>query len=79
MLVLSFKCEPGFKNAVIGLVHKVKTLQARIVSGSVILLSGSGLTTAVNLAYNIAIARFLGPRDLDTLRLFTRFSPCYRQ
>jgi O-antigen/teichoic acid export membrane protein len=47
---------------VIGLVHKVKTLQARIVSGSVILLSGSGLTTAVNLAYNIAIARFLGPQ-----------------
>jgi O-antigen/teichoic acid export membrane protein len=40
----------------------VKTLQARIVSGSVILLSGSGLTTAVNLAYNIAIARFLGPQ-----------------
>ena len=50
-----------FKNAVIGLIHKVKTLQARIVSGSVILLSGSGLTTAINLAYNIVIARFLGP------------------
>jgi len=47
---------------VIGLTQEVKTLQARIVSGSVILLSGSGLTTAVNLAYNIAIARFLGPR-----------------
>ncbi len=46
----------------IGLAHKAKTLQARIVSGSVILLSGSGLTTAVNLAYNIAIARFLGPQ-----------------
>jgi O-antigen/teichoic acid export membrane protein len=51
-----------FKNAVIGLIHKAKTLQARIVSGSVILLTGSGLTTSVNLAYNIAIARFLGPR-----------------
>jgi O-antigen/teichoic acid export membrane protein len=47
---------------VIGVIHKAKTLQARIVSGSVILLSGSGLTTAVNLAYNIAIARFLGPQ-----------------
>jgi len=47
---------------VIGLVHKAKTLHARIVSGSVILLSGSTLTTAVNLAYNIAIARFLGPQ-----------------
>ena len=42
--------------------HKTKTLQARIVSGSVVLLSGSGLTTVVNLAYNIAIARFLGPQ-----------------
>jgi O-antigen/teichoic acid export membrane protein len=38
-----------------------KTLPARVVSGSVILLSGSGLTTAINLAYNIAVARFLGP------------------
>ena len=47
-----FEWEPGFKNAVIGLVQKVKTLQARIVSGSVILLSGSGLTTAVNLGFN---------------------------
>jgi O-antigen/teichoic acid export membrane protein len=47
---------------VIGLTQEMKTLQARIVSGSVILLSGSGLTTAVNLAYNIAIARFLGPK-----------------
>ena len=56
------ECESKFKNAVIGLAQKVKTLQARIVSGSVILLSGSGLTTAVNLGYNIAIARFLGPQ-----------------
>lgn len=41
--------------------EKPKTLQARIVSGSVVLLSGSGLVTAINLAYNIAVARFLGP------------------
>jgi O-antigen/teichoic acid export membrane protein len=41
--------------------EKPKTLRARILSGSVILLSGSGLATAVNLAYNIAVARFLGP------------------
>jgi O-antigen/teichoic acid export membrane protein len=61
-LVLSFNASRGFRNAVIGLMHKVKTLQARIVSGSVILLSGSSLTTAVNLAYNIVIARFLGPK-----------------
>jgi len=38
-----------------------KTLHARIVSGSIVLLSGSGLTTGVNLAYNVAVARFLGP------------------
>ncbi|HUY93839.1 MAG TPA: oligosaccharide flippase family protein [Terracidiphilus sp.] len=40
--------------------HRTKTLQARIVSGSVILLTGSGLTMAINLVYNIAVARFLG-------------------
>ena len=45
-----------------GLTEKTKTLQARIVSGSVVLLSGSVLTTAINLVYNIAVARFLGPR-----------------
>lgn len=43
------------------LIHKPNRLQARIVSGSVILLSGSGLATAINFAYNIAVARFLGP------------------
>jgi O-antigen/teichoic acid export membrane protein len=41
---------------------KAKTLQARILSGSVILLSGSSLATAINFAYNIAVARFLGPK-----------------
>lgn len=41
---------------------KSKSLQARIVSGSVVLLSGSGLTTGLNLAYNVAVARFLGPK-----------------
>lgn len=44
------------------LTQKPKSLQARIVSGSVVLISGSGLTTAINLAYNIAVARFLGAR-----------------
>ena len=38
-----------------------KTLQARIFSGSIVLLSGSGLNTGINLAYNIAVARYLGP------------------
>ena len=42
-------------------VSETKTLQARIISGSVVLLSGSGLATAINLAYNIAVARSLGP------------------
>ncbi|MGA2537200.1 MAG: hypothetical protein ABSF53_14380 [Terracidiphilus sp.] len=41
---------------------KTKSLQGRIVSGSVVLLTGSGLTTAINLTYNIAVARFLGPK-----------------
>ncbi len=40
--------------------HRTKTLQARIVSGSVVLLAGSGLTMAINLVYNIVVARFLG-------------------
>jgi O-antigen/teichoic acid export membrane protein len=39
-----------------------RSLQVRIVRGSFVLLSGSGLTMAINLAYNIAIARFLGPK-----------------
>ena len=43
-------------------VPRRKTLQARIVSGSIVLLSGSGLNTAINLAYNIAVARYLGPK-----------------
>jgi O-antigen/teichoic acid export membrane protein len=42
--------------------EKSRTLQARIVSGSVVLLSGSTLATAINLAYNVAVARFLGPK-----------------
>jgi O-antigen/teichoic acid export membrane protein len=42
--------------------QKPKSIQARIVSGSFVLLSGSGLTMAINLGYNIAIARFLGPK-----------------
>jgi len=37
-------------------------LQARIVSGSIVLLCGSGLNTGINLAYNIAVARYLGPK-----------------
>ena len=32
-----------------------KTLQARILSGSFVLLLGSGLTAAINFAYNVAV------------------------
>lgn len=45
-----------------GGIHNARSLQARILSGSAVLLSGSGLTTAVNLAYNILVAQFLGPK-----------------
>jgi O-antigen/teichoic acid export membrane protein len=38
-----------------------RTLQARVLSASFVLLTGSGLATAVNFAYNIAVAQFLGP------------------
>jgi len=44
-----------------GSAHNANTLQARLVSGSIVLLTGSGLTTVINLAYNIEVARFLGP------------------
>jgi O-antigen/teichoic acid export membrane protein len=44
-----------------GPISKSQTLQARVLSGSFVLLSASGLATAINLAYNIAVARFLGP------------------
>jgi O-antigen/teichoic acid export membrane protein len=44
-----------------GTTSEPKTLQARVLSGSFVLLSASGLATAINFAYNIAVARFLGP------------------
>ena len=37
-----------------------RTLQPAL-SGSVVLLSGSGFVTGIKIAYNIAVARFLGP------------------
>lgn len=45
-----------------GLTQKPKSLPARIISGSMILLSGSGMTIGTNLLYNIVVARFLGPK-----------------
>lgn len=43
-----------------GLSHKSQSLPGRIVVGSMVLLSGSGMTVATNLLYNIIVARFLG-------------------
>ncbi len=40
---------------------QAKTLQARILSGSLVLLLGSGMAAAINFAYNVSVARFLGP------------------
>ena len=40
---------------------RTRTLHARILSGSFILILGSGLATVTNFAYNMAVARFLGP------------------
>jgi O-antigen/teichoic acid export membrane protein len=37
-----------------------RTAQARVLSGSMVLLTGSGLATAFNFIYNLAVAQFLG-------------------
>lgn len=39
-----------------------KSLRTRIISGSVVLLSGSTLSVVINLAYNVSVAHFLGPK-----------------
>ena len=38
-----------------------KSLRAKVLSGSFMLLAGSGSVTAINFLYNIAVARSLGP------------------
>jgi O-antigen/teichoic acid export membrane protein len=45
-----------------GPTDRSKELKARLISGSLILLSGSSLATVLNLLYNIAVAHFLGPK-----------------
>lgn len=40
---------------------QASTPRSRVLSGSAVLLTGLGLVTLINLAYNIAVARFLGP------------------
>jgi O-antigen/teichoic acid export membrane protein len=67
--VLTFNGQPSLialasrslRNVLKTFTQKPKALPARILSGSFVLLSGSGLATATNFAYNIAVARFLGP------------------
>ena len=44
-----------------GRMTEAKKLRALLISGSAVLLSGSALTSLINLAYNVALARFLGP------------------
>lgn len=51
---------------------ELKNLRARILSGSFILLTGSGLVSGLNFAYNIAVARFLVPRVSDMPASSTR-------
>jgi len=49
-----------------------KTPRDRVLSGSVIMLTGLGLVTAINFTYNIAVARFLGPTAFgDTTAVYT--------
>ncbi len=38
-----------------------KSLRAKVLSGSFMLLAGSGSVTVINFLYNIAVARYLGP------------------
>ena len=47
-------------------------LHARIISASVVLLSGSSLAILINLAYNVGVAHFLGPKGFGNANaLFT--------
>jgi O-antigen/teichoic acid export membrane protein len=49
-----------------------KSLRSRIVSGSAVLLSGSTFAVAINLAYNITVAHYLGPKGFgDANALYT--------
>ncbi len=61
LLLFRFRRVVGAQKNVTDPIAKSKTLQARVLSGSFVLLSASGLATAINFAYNIAVARFLGP------------------
>jgi O-antigen/teichoic acid export membrane protein len=62
----SFRCASGVVNWSASSVltvspKKAKALHSRIVSGSMVLITGYGLTTAINLGYNVIFASILGP------------------
>ena len=59
--MISFPFQLTGATAANGMNPESKSLQARVLSGSFVLLTGSGLVTAINFVYNIAVARFLGP------------------
>jgi O-antigen/teichoic acid export membrane protein len=51
----------GKTDLVNGRMQESKTLLSRLLSGSLVLLLGSGLAAALNFVYNMSVARFLGP------------------
>jgi O-antigen/teichoic acid export membrane protein len=53
---------PGWRSTVATLRYE-STHSSRIVSGSLVMLVGSGVVSAVNFGYNVVIARLLGPAD----------------
>jgi O-antigen/teichoic acid export membrane protein len=53
---------PGWRSTVATLRHE-RARSSRIVSGSLIMLVGSGVVSAGNFGYNLLIARLLGPAD----------------
>ncbi len=52
--------ETASELSVAGEAHRVRTLRARVLSGSMIMLVSSGFVGAMNLLYNLSIAHALG-------------------
>jgi O-antigen/teichoic acid export membrane protein len=57
--VATAAARPGWRDAVATL--RSESTHARVLGGSIIMLVGSGLVSAVNFGYNVAVARMLGP------------------
>jgi O-antigen/teichoic acid export membrane protein len=60
--VTSVPVRTGWRGTVASLCRE-STHSRHLVSGSLIMLVGSGVVSAMNFAYNVIIARFLGPAD----------------